>query len=153
MLAILLHLPHCCWYLILVSVAGNKKLSTVLVQNMKQLSACLIFWGSCTAAHHCSVRVCIHSSLDKVLFAIQGAQRNWELEARGQKSRRLGRKISGTWMLWLGSWSDTIPYFWHIPMSGYMHTFVGVDSVQESCSAVPVLLMSNFVLSSLTWHT
>jgi len=80
----------------LVSVTGNKKLSTVLVQKMKQLSACLISWGSFTAAHHCSVRVCTQSSLDKVLFTIQGAQRNWELDARSQKSRPLGRKIFGT---------------------------------------------------------
>lgn len=42
----------------------------------------------------------------------------------------LGEKMSGTSVLWLGLWSETIPYFWHIPMCGYIHVFTGGDSMQ-----------------------
>lgn len=81
----------------------------------------------------------IAAAWTKSFIIIQGAQRNWDLDASGQKSRRLRRKISGTWMMWLGSWSETIPYFWHVHMCGLIHVFTGVDSAwvrgKSLCSA------------------
>lgn len=116
-----------CSYLSLVSIARNKKLSTCLVQNIMQMFLCLISWGSSTAAH-----LCIHSSLDKVLFFFFSMRKkkgsgSWMQVTRGVDT--WGKKCLAIECYGLAmSWDS--PYYWHIPMCGYIHIFTETDSVR-----------------------